>query len=63
MVIIKKRLGKDPKKEEQDWDNPKDPEKAADTRDFEQLKRQAQEAERRKENLTELDKDEKDENS
>lgn len=53
MVVIKKKvIGKDPKKAEQEWDNPTNPEKAGDERDFEQLKRQAKEAERRKENLT-----------
>ena len=34
------------------WDNPVNPEKAEDARDVEQLKRQMEEAERRKENLT-----------
>lgn len=57
MVIIKKKLGEDPNKEEQDWDNPQNPEKATDSRDFEQLKRQAKEAKRRKENLTEPEPD------
>ncbi len=53
MVVIKKKiLGEDPKKEKQEWDNPNNPEKAKDERDFEQLKRQAKEAERRKDNLT-----------
>lgn len=53
MVVVKKKvLGEDPKKAEQEWDNPTDPEKAQDERDFEQLKRQAKEAKRRKENLT-----------
>lgn len=53
MVVIKKKtLGEDPNKKKQEWDNPKNPEKAQDERDFEQLKRQAKEAERRKENLT-----------
>ena len=56
MVVISK---KDPSVQndeaalpEQSWDNPMDPEKAADERDIEQLKRQKKEAERRKENLT-----------
>ncbi|HEY1025582.1 MAG TPA: hypothetical protein VGE26_10485 [Sphingobacteriaceae bacterium] len=62
MVIIKKKLGEDPNKEEQEWDNPKNPEKAGDTRDFEQLKRQAKEAERRKDNLTESDNDQQEKN-
>ncbi|HXH99117.1 MAG TPA: hypothetical protein VNI52_02525 [Sphingobacteriaceae bacterium] len=53
MVVIKKKiLGEDPNKEKQEWDNPNNPEKATDQRDFEQLKRQAKEAERRRENLT-----------
>lgn len=55
MVVIKKKvLGEDPSKEKQEWDNPQNPEKAQDERDFEQLKRQAKEAERRKENLTDI---------
>lgn len=55
MVVIKKKiLGEDPKKEKKQWTNPEDPEKANDERDFEQLKRQAKEAERRKENLSEI---------
>ena len=55
MAVIKKKiLGEDPDKDKQEWDNPENPEKAGDERDFEQLKRQAKEAERRKENLTEI---------
>ena len=55
MAVIKKKvLGENPDKEKQEWDNPVNPEKAGDERDFEQLKRQAKEAERRKENLTEI---------
>ncbi|MXV52874.1 hypothetical protein GS399_18020 [Pedobacter sp. HMF7647] len=38
--------------EEQSWDNPVNPEGASDTRDLEQLVRQKEEAERRKDNLT-----------
>jgi hypothetical protein len=57
MVVIKKKtLGEDPSKKQQ-WDNPKNPEKAKDERDFEQLKRQAKEAERRKKNLTDIPKE------
>lgn len=37
---------------EKDWDNPKNPEATEDQRDKEQLERQLEEAERRKENLT-----------
>ena len=44
MTVIAKRI----KQPEQEWDNPKNPEKAADTRDAEQLIRQKREAERRK---------------
>jgi hypothetical protein len=51
MVVRKKKVGDDPKKSKQEWDNPNNPEAAKDTREFEQLKRQAKEAERRKENL------------
>lgn len=50
----KKVPGEKPNTEEQEWDNPKNPEKAGDERDLEQLKRQAEEAERRKENLTDI---------
>lgn len=38
---------------EKGWDNPKNPEATEDARDSEQLKRQIEEAKRRKENLTE----------
>ena len=41
---------------EKDWENPKNPEGTQDARDVEQIKRQLEEAERRKENLTEDDK-------
>ena len=63
MVVIKKKtLGEDPRKEKQEWNNPEDPEKARDERDFEQLKRQAKEAERRKENLTDKPEDQNNNN-
>ena len=41
---------------EKGWDNPKNPEATEDARDNEQLERQIEEAKRRKENLTEEDK-------
>ena len=41
---------------EKDWENPKNPEAPADPRDVEQIQRQLEEAQRRKENLTEDDK-------
>lgn len=41
--------------EEQEWENPVNPEQPADSRDDEQIKRQYEEAKRRKENLTETD--------
>ncbi len=37
---------------EKDWENPKNPEGTQDERDAEQLQRQLEEAERRKQNLT-----------
>jgi len=37
---------------EKDWENPKNPEGTQDERDVEQLQRQLEEAERRKQNLT-----------
>ena len=45
-------LSTDPE-EEKEWENPKDPEAPSDQRDKEQIIRQYEEAERRKENLTE----------
>jgi hypothetical protein len=55
MVVISKKISGQTEagNQEQHWDNPGNPEKAADARDVEQLKRQKKEAERRKENLTE----------
>lgn len=41
---------------EKDWENPKNPEATEDARDNEQLERQIEEAKRRKDNLTEEDK-------
>ena len=41
---------------EKNWDNPKNPEATEDARDEEQLERQIEEAKRRKDNLTEEDK-------
>ena len=41
---------------EKTWDNPKNPEATEDSRDSEQLERQIEEAKRRKDNLTEEDK-------
>lgn len=53
---------RDPKKENESqekkqWDNPKNPEGAKDERDIEKLNRQKQEAERRKDNLTDNSKE------
>jgi hypothetical protein len=45
-------LSTDPE-EEKEWENPKDPEAPSDQRDKEQIERQYEEAQRRKENLTE----------
>lgn len=45
----------------QDWKNPSDPENAEDKRDLEQLLRQKHEAERRKNNLSDADPEDKDE--
>jgi replication initiation and membrane attachment protein DnaB len=62
MNIPGKKKKEDSKKKEdfpekeKDWENPKNPEGTQDSRDAEQLKRQLEEAERRKENLTEDDK-------
>lgn len=42
----------------QEWENPLNPEKPGDERDAEQLKRQLKEAKRRKDNLTDDDKEE-----
>ncbi len=57
MVVVNKvKIPKDlqqGEKEEKDWDNPANPEKAEDDRDLEQLLRQKKEAERRKNNLSE----------
>ncbi|HCN82643.1 MAG TPA: hypothetical protein DIT07_03350 [Sphingobacteriaceae bacterium] len=56
MVLVSK---KDPLKEEQTaqqekkWDNPSNPEKAADERDIEQLKRQKKDVDQKNQNLTE----------
>lgn len=41
---------------EKNWENPKNPEGTEDSRDNEQLERQIEEAKRRKDNLTEEDK-------
>jgi hypothetical protein len=53
------RMTLEPKKnresEEQEWENPQDPEESSDARDKEQVKRQYEEAKRRKDNLTEKD--------
>jgi len=49
------------KKLEQTWEDPKDPEKPKDRRDKEQLIRQKEEAERRRENLS--DEPDKNENN
>lgn len=43
------------KKEDLSWENPSNPEKASDKRDVEQLQRQKEEAELRKNNLTDPD--------
>ncbi len=43
---------KEKSKVEKDWDNPKNPEATEDERDTEKMLRQLEEAKRRKENLT-----------
>jgi len=48
MTVIAKKIKQADTKPEQEWDNPQNPERAADTRDAEQLIRQKREAERRK---------------
>lgn len=59
MVVIREE---DPLKEEEssnkekEWDNPQNPEKAADERDIEQLKRQKKDVDQKNENLTEKPK-------
>ncbi|WP_207531698.1 hypothetical protein [Desertivirga arenae] len=57
MVVVNKiKLPKELKDNDQpevDWENPKDPEQSHDPRDMEQLIRQKNEAERRKNNLSE----------
>jgi hypothetical protein len=55
--MIKKPLpGRAKKKDlpptEKEWENPKNPEKAADPREIEKLERAKEEADRRNENLT-----------
>ena len=54
--MIKKPIpGSGIKKEvpnEKEWENPKNPEKAADPREIEKLERAKEEADRRNENLT-----------
>ena len=59
MVILSKKHTHSAKEEnaetEKQWDNPRNPEGAEDSRDIEKLKRQKKEAERRKENLTDDD--------
>lgn len=57
MVVRNKKIGADPKKAEQEWGKPNNPEGAMDSRDFEQLKRQAKEAERRKQQLEDSEED------
>lgn len=61
VVISKKNISKaneEHSEVEKEWNNPKDPEKSEDQRDIERLERQAEEAIRRKENLTENPEDE-----
>ena len=47
------------KAEEKEWENPVEPTKPSDERDEEQIRRQYNEAKRRKDNLTEDDDDTK----
>lgn len=47
----------DGEEHDKQWDNPAEPENAADERDVEQLARQKKEAELRKANLTKDDED------
>ena len=56
MVVAKNRKTE---KDEKEWDNPADPIQASDDRDKEQLLRQYKEAKRRKDSLSETDKDHK----
>ena len=44
-------------KDELSWENPSDPENAADNRDIEQLQRQKREADLRKNNLSDNEQD------
>lgn len=50
------KKGKKPPVEKK-WNNPKDPEGTEDKRDMEQVERQIEEAQRRKENLTDDEND------
>ncbi len=54
-MIAKKEKIKEEETEEKSWDNPADPVQASDERDVEQLKRQAKEAKRRRDNLSDKD--------
>jgi hypothetical protein len=59
MVVVSEEYPlkeKQPENKEQQWDNPQNPEKAADERDIEQLKRQKKDVEQKNENLTEKPK-------
>ena len=54
-MIKKPTPGSSKKKDvpnEKEWENPKNPEKAADPREIEKLERAKEEADRRNENLT-----------
>ena len=60
-IMIKKPTPGSYKKEEipneKDWENPRNPEKADDSRDLEKLERAKKEADRRNENLTDNEED------
>lgn len=54
MVVVSEKYPSKPPtdQQEQQWDNPADPEKAADARDVEQLKRQKKDADQKNNNIT-----------
>lgn len=56
VVISEKYPSKETPQQEQQWDNPANPEKAADERDLEQLKRQKKDVDQKNNNLTEKPK-------
>lgn len=58
-VVNKIKIPNEAAEKGQDWENPSNPEKAEDQRDVEQLLRQKHEAERRKNNLSDDEEEQK----